>query len=544
VRELQRHLTEGNVADGAELCRRPGKSVDDFLRTWPRDSVEGMEAATTIAELEFALGHDHTAERCLKDYENDKGHGLLSSHLPARHKLQLAEYHYASLALPKAIEIGERILAEARSANDHVGTSEAHFYLARFRLRSDAFKEANNDCMLGLESLLRQRTQDGSGRKAIRWQTGRLLRVRGAALWQQGRLTEANAVLYLSAWILRDAFGDAKSLHVGDALHSLGRLLRSVTRFEEAIEKLEEALDHYENHELKSARTLMELARTRHNMALALGNESKPDAKRVSRLFDKAQEELATAIRMANRGKNAPKVWRRQKAESLLWKCWLTLEGKRKPRNLEQARSAARIALDESIEIGSRKSDLVEAKIALGHCEMELGEFAKAKDWFVAALGQADELGRQNPKLRTHACLSLAQLECRADGSAKDAQKHFDEAFRGGDSSAEISSYLSAKADAIEKEIHKLATASGTFIMSLETLLERTPEGWAPLEVLETLARKWALDALGKGVSIKAAAKKLGIAAGTYANIKKEARKLDEAERKRAHRERRDGSAP
>jgi len=78
--------------------------------------------------------------------------------------------------------------------------------------------------MRGLEVLLRSEPR-GPRSHGVQWQTGRMLRVRGTALWWQGQMAEVTAVLYLSAWILRQTLG--ARLHLGDALHALGRLLRS-----------------------------------------------------------------------------------------------------------------------------------------------------------------------------------------------------------------------------------------------------------------------------------------------------------------------------
>jgi tetratricopeptide (TPR) repeat protein len=534
---LERHIRSGNLAAAENLLTTPGTSLDDFLAKWPRESLDGMKAATAIAELQFMLGHDDVAKRCLESYSDD--HALITAPLAARHKLQIAEYHYSSFNLPKAISLGELILNGALSVEDRAGVAEARFYLARFKLRSDAYKEANDECMLGLESLHRAKATTDEDRQAVRWQTGRLLRVRGTALWQQGRLTEAKAVLYLSAWILRDAFGTSQSLHVGDALLALGRLLRSddSTRHEEALAMLEEAKLHYADHDLKVARTLIDLARTRHNMAVAQLGAASVDQARTAALFKASRESLEDALEIVKRrcqAQNPPKVWRRTRAEARLWRCWLTLEAPNKNRNLRQAHEDAQAAFDETTEIGSRKSDFVETKIALGHCEMELRNFDLAKEWFEDALGQADELEQQNPKLRMHACLSLAQRECRANGSVKTAQGHLDDAFHAVNGTAEISNYLSAKAATVRREIHNLASARSSLVLTLDTLIESTPDGWIALEVLEVQARKWALDALGKDVSNAKAAQVLGKTAGTYKNIKTEAKELEEAQRQAA----------
>lgn len=529
--EFQRFLRAGKVAAADALLGKPGTTVDDFLAKWPKSSVEGMSAATSIAELQFVLGHDDVANRCLEPYAPNLD--LVAAPLAARQKLQLAEYHYSSFKVPKAITIAERILSEATAAGDRLGVSEARFYLARYRLRMDHSKEANDECMLGLESLHRVIVTTDDGRQERHWHTGRLLRVRGTALWQQGRLTEAKAVLYLSAWILREAFGDAPSLHVGDALLALGRLLRSddVSRHEEAIQSLEEARRHYENHDLKVARTLIELARTRHNMALANLAGTMADAKRISALFAASRASLSDALDITGRrciGTKPPKVWRRQKAEALLWRCWLALESTGRYRSVSQAHEDATKALDESTQIGSRKSDLVEAKIALGRCEMELGNLKVAKDWFEDALGQADELEQQNPKLRVHACLSLAQLECRTDGSVMVAQGHLDEALRSVDSNSEISSYLTAKAATVRADIRKLAASSRSLVLTPD-MQKVLPEGWDVLDAFERRARKWVVDSLGKDVSNEQAAKLLKTSPKTVRSIKRKGTELEEA---------------
>lgn len=533
------YLAVGDV----DSARRDAEIVENGLSRSLRrraDPVLAMRRASILGELHFTLGQDTAAQELLEPFAASDA--LLASSLGLRQKLQLAEYYYSLFDTPNAERVAEGVRIAAKADEDWIAVAESHFYTARFLLRQDRYVEANQHCMEGIESVHRAVTTSDRMRRQVRWQTGRLLRVRGTALWQQGRLTEAKAVLYLAAWILKE--GRVGGINVGDALHALGQLLRAdgPSRHADAIAALEEARDHYRHHDLKLARTLVALARSRHNMGLALTKQAKPAE--AANLFRQSRTELDNAMDIVQQHVTASAavrpsmIWRRQHVELLIWQSWIRQESD-VAADREAAAADGLAAVTQGDDIPARASDRIEARLALGNCLLlrardvptRHAEFIQqARSHLQDAKRLADEL-RENLKLRFHAELCLALLECRA-GRLNEAQGHLEAAERLKGERLQASSFLLERAEDVRREIGQLAPALSCFMLDRSDVLAKPPAGQKRLDVLSARVAKWALDTVKSNdggtakLNDQQAAEFLGISKRTVENIRKRAKSM------------------
>jgi tetratricopeptide (TPR) repeat protein len=315
--KIREYLIIGDLDRAQSESQRRLPDAEDTLAT-RQASDDAMRAAMIIAEIRFAFGSDVAAQALVKGYAESPD-SVLASSLDARQKLQLAEYHYSLFETKPAISIASAVLKRAEEAGDRRGVGECRYYLTRASLRMNEYEAANEHCMRGLEVFHRSDSSAEPNADALTWQTGRLLRVRGTAMWWQERLTEATAVLYLAVWLLRRIPGSR--IQIGDALDSLGRILRSQGSgtYREAIDALEGARRHYRGHDLKLARTLTDLARTRHNMGLQ--QQSEGIDREADSSFGAARANLREALDITDKhcvGADPPIVWRRQKLDVLV----------------------------------------------------------------------------------------------------------------------------------------------------------------------------------------------------------------------------------
>jgi tetratricopeptide (TPR) repeat protein len=513
---LRQRMAVGDM-DGAKADLEREGDPEMLVAQLPEGSAARMSAAAVAGEILLVYGSDTAALRLLKPYAESS-----PATVDARQQLQLAEYDYALFEPEYARTKAKQVLRAARSAEE---VAECSYYLARFSLRQNKYDEASNACMAGLEQL--HRDAQGLSQDALSWQTGRLLRVRGTALWWMGRLTEATAVLYLAAWLLKNRTGSR--IYVGDALHSLGRLLRSLgpERYQEAIRVLGQARDHYLGHDLKRARTLTDLGRTHQNYGLQL--ERQNDADGASDNFGQSKRCFEEALALSEKQRDDdehPIVWTRQKLDTLIWMSWFHQEVKAfadAALALAEAESAVALAVKHMLD----SPEHIEAGLALGHCLLKQGRATEARLHLDHAAGRAAEL--KIPKLRFHASLCLAQWECAAKQNLQQARLHYDEAvaMRAGDK--EFTGYLGDKAKAVGEEIDALARTADHFIFSQDDLLTRPiPDGWTRIKVMRCLAEKWAIDVAERRKNSLPAAPHdhVGVSVGTVRDIRARHEKL------------------
>ncbi len=529
-------LNRGDL-DGAHARLQAARGVERALARMAVTDPLALTGASVVGEIRLAFGEVGEARSALSRLAAMSRTELLATLTP-RQVLQLAECEYAMAADPQpAIDIATEVLAHAERRHDLPGAAECLFYLARFELRKSDHEQANLHCMRGLEMLHRAGLK-GSQSAGLQWQTGRMLRVRGTALWWQGRVAEATAVLYLAAWVLRQTKG--ARLHLGDALHALGRLLRSQgsERYADAKAALEEASASYEDHELKRARTLIDLARVELNMGLRQvraddGRDGpatiSPEA---SELFGKADGCIRDALKLSDRYCQAEPimpVWRRQHIDGLVWSSWFRQEAVGYI-DVEQAAGSARSAATMARAIPNTP-EAIEAALACGTCEMSVGNSEAARHHMTQAVEWLSRV--RIPKLHVQAHLCLAQLESRA-GNLPGAGEHLDAARAVFNTHEFLSHYLSGRLAEVEREV-KATAPIGRLMLSLDEVLDRpAPPNWKRIKVVRCLAEAWALEAAieSSGGVRRKGRDRLGIGEATDKEIRKRFAQLEDCRAK------------
>jgi tetratricopeptide (TPR) repeat protein len=528
VNELQDLLETGKFDDARSKLRAAHISEEEIVARISDVGSKRIRAVAIISEILFAFGDDEKARSLLRPYVDEPSR-VLASALEPRQKLQIAEYHYSRFDLEQAEEVATRILRDAARASKPLDVGECHYYLARFALRRTHYLDASKHCIRALEVVHRSThstsssqnvSPPGRGSKSLLLQTGRLLRVRGTALWWLGRLDEATAVLYLSAWMLKES--EASTIYTGDALHALGRLLRSLgpSRYAEARAVLEQACEHYREHDLKQARVLNDLARTLANYGLhKLEEHEEADARLF---FEDSFRRLQQSLKISNgycAGDDPPILWIREKLDALVWTSWLHQEGGPLV-DLNAAYSEAK----EAVELAERtqgRPEHVEALLALGHAALLLHRFPEAEEHLKRALEVAKKL--EVTKLIVHAYLRLAQLACRASRDLKKAEEYFSQADKLRDD-PNADGYLNRQAAKVGDEIKDLARSFDRFVLTLSDLIDsRVPAGqeWNRLKVLRARTEKWVIDAaIQHHGGVAQAAKFLGISQGSIREIR------------------------
>jgi tetratricopeptide (TPR) repeat protein len=367
----------------------------------PRTDLIRLRTVAAAAELAFDQGRPQEAQAALADYLAHPDDFLAPDNgLSVHAKLQLAEWYYARRESAIAVHLAERLLAacdperyatEGRVPARYASVrpyledlGELHYYLARFYSRLHRYAAVDQQCDQALEAFARAALMYPGPQEplTIRWRIGLILMVAGFTHWRAGHLVKATSQLQTAKWLLhptRDVISQA------NVEQYLGCLLRSQGQYAAAVASLERARDIYlrEHHPRELSRARVGIGRT----YLEQG------------AYDQAETSLMDALAYARRLKQV-----RDEVESLICLSWLYQH--RSPDQLEVAAGYAARAL--ALKVADGEVLGIEAKLALGHCRMQQGHYAEAKNNLEVALAKADALGIATHQIGAH--LALAEL--------------------------------------------------------------------------------------------------------------------------------------
>jgi tetratricopeptide (TPR) repeat protein len=503
LESIERQIAVGDFLSAraqldANRARRPVRRTDD-----PAGQLsERFRAAALIAEIDAYFGDNRAARRALMPIAR-RASVLALRAVPARHKLQLAELHYARRDFAAAIRVAERVLAHPDTRADGWGTGEVLYYLARYTGRLNRLDQAAALCARALESFSSAARVNPAEKEALRWRIGLVLLTDGNSRWRAGHLTEARGALHAALSLLTDG---KDVIGVGNAHQSLGCILRSQGEHEAALCAFGKALSEYQrgNHRLNEARVLTNIARTH----------------LCTRDFSSADETLTRAMSLCAAVTRPDPMWQRQKGEVFVWHS-LLLQHAPPLRFREAARSARRALVLATRPSVKSRGTAFEARIALGYSLLRQGADERALPEFRDALAVAEEL--KVKKLLVNGHLSLAECYCGprvrdialAQQHQAHAQRLIDGAHGGRDQNEGLpgsgvehpgfSAFLVAKA---ERTLQLIRSAGDNFLLSPKDL------GTSGLQLRQAVAnlKDWAIRVSGDRYgSVERAAQALGI---------------------------------
>jgi tetratricopeptide (TPR) repeat protein len=368
-------------------------SARDDMKTavelWAEGRLEPaaqVRVAACAAELCFYCGNNAKGQEIVDDAERLF---RVDGDLPARSRLQRAEFFYSQRKFEEAERWAEAICTSCRERHDLWGVGECSYFLARCAMRlhrpvvfsrCDAAAEAFTSATPNRDP------------EEVKWRLGLVHLVAGFAGWDLGQFDAARSRLFTAKWLLAETQDVMARANVD---HTIGTTLRSQAEswsdYDEAIKVLQIAATQYEHlgHSINLARVHTNLGRAhldRQEFALAEAS-FETGLSRARDIGDRITRD-------------------RQMAEVYVWMSWLYQQ--RPERDIKRAEAYARRARRLCRGNASVSRILIESELAFGDCLKARGRPDRALKCFMVALAGSEKL--RIAKLEAGSHLSLAKL--------------------------------------------------------------------------------------------------------------------------------------